>query len=262
MTATHPQVGAAPVATEGATYVYGVVRHASPAAGGCAGVGGAAVESIAFRDLAALTSSVPRGPVRARRRDVLAYSNVLTAAVGAGTVLPLRFGTVFESADAVMRRFLEPRYAELDRLLDELENLVELRVTGFYRREAVLEEIVRDSPRVAQLREATRGRPDTQTHGLRIDLGAAVAAELQARRERDAALVVERVRPLAEQVVVDEALTDEQVLRASFLVRRHRVVEFDSAMDGLARESSPRLHFKYLGPLAPHSFVALAPEER
>src|SRR5207248_1654838 len=92
---------------------------------------------------------------RDRRRDVLAHSNVLTAAVGAGTVLPLRFGTVFQSADAVMRRFLEPRYAELDRLLDELENLVELRVTGFYRREAVLEEIVRDSPRVAQLREAT-----------------------------------------------------------------------------------------------------------
>ena len=70
------------------------------------------------------------------------------------------------------------------------------------------------------------------------------------------------LEPLAEDVALEADAASGFVLTASFLVARSRVGAFDEAMDDLARGHTRRIRFKYLGPLAPHSFVALAPEER
>ena len=73
-------------------------------------------------------------------------------------------------------------------------------------------------------------------------------------------------RKPAETVRIDDQAVDQepiehQVLRASFLVERGHVSAFDAAMDDLAREHAGRIRFKYVGPLAPHSFVSVAPPE-
>ena len=75
-------------------------------------------------------------------------------------MLPLQFGIVFGDADAVVSDFLQPRKAELEKLLRELEGKVELSVKGFYVEEAILAEIIGENRRVAGLREATRTQPD------------------------------------------------------------------------------------------------------
>ena len=59
--------------------------------------------------------------MRARRRDLTRHSDVIAAAFRNGAVVPLRFGTVFPSPEAVVDELLEPRRAELTRLLCELE---------------------------------------------------------------------------------------------------------------------------------------------
>jgi hypothetical protein len=164
---------------------------------------------------------------------------------------------VFEGADAVVADFLEPRADELRRLLRELEGRVELRVTAFYREEAILGEILRDNPRIARLREQTQSRPEAATYGLRIELGEAVAKELRARTERDREGILARVRPLAQAAEIDEEPVEHQVLRASFLVEREAVGRFDEAMNDVARLQDARMLFKYVGPLPPHSFVSL-----
>lgn len=245
-----------------AVYVYGVAWADSVRAQAGTGIGDADVGSVRFDDLAALTSALESPKVRARRRDLLIHSEVLTAAFEHGTVLPLRFGIVFESGDAVVADFLEPRQDELRRLLRELEGRVELRVKAFHREEAILAEVIRDNPRIARLRESVRSGPEAATYGLRIELGELVAAELQARARRDAEAILERVRPLALAVEVEDEPIEHQVLRASFLVERERVGAFDEAMDELALGQDGRIHFKYLGPLPPHSFVSLVPGER
>jgi hypothetical protein len=172
-------------------------------------------------------------------------------------VLPLSFGTVLESAEAVVRDFLEPRRVELRTLLRDFEGRVELSVKAFYREESILAEVVRENPRIARLREAVRTRPEAATYGLRIELGELVAAEVRARSQRDADVILERARPLSLAVEVDDKPLEHQVLRASFLVERERVDSFDEAMDELARRQAGRIHFKYAGPLPPHSFVSL-----
>jgi hypothetical protein len=217
----------------------------------------AKVDPLVFGDLAALTSTVPRGEVRARRRDVLAHSRVLQTALGDGPVLPMRFGTVFDGEDAVISELLRPRQSELVRLLLKLDGQVEMNVRATYDKERLLEEIVRESGRVARLREATRGRPEAATRGLLLELGEAVAAEIGARRDRDAKVVVDRLASLSKRVHVDEPWTEYEVLRASFLVDGARLEAFERVLEVLARDGAGLMRFKSVGPLAPHSFVAL-----
>jgi hypothetical protein len=180
----------------------------------------------------------------------MCHFDVLSTAFEHGTVLPLRFGIVFDDESTLVDEFLRPRRDELVKLLKQLRDRAELRVTAYYREEAILAEIVRENPRVARLRGESQPP-------LQIELGELVAAELQARTNRDSQAILDRLQPLSLELEVDEEPIEHQVLRASFLVERKRLSAFDEAMEDLASGQAGRIDFKYVGPLPPHSFVSL-----
>jgi len=256
-----PTAGGADASAATALYLYGITWADAARPQQDAGVHGASVEAVPYRELAGLTSAVESPKVPAKRRDLLRHAEVLGAALVQGTVLPLRFGVVFKNGTTLVEDFLLPRYAELVQLLRKFEGRVELSVKAFFREDAILAELVRTNPPIARLREATRAS-DASTYPLRVELGERVAAELQERTLRDRQALLDRLLPLAVDVQVDQQPIEHQVLGASFLVERDRVAAFDDAMNELAKEQAERMHFKYLGPLAPHSFVALTAEAR
>ena len=241
--------------TTAAAYCYGVMAADAARARRGAGLGDAPVQPVKHGELAALTSPVSSKKVRARRADLLRHFDVVGSAFEHGMVLPLRFGIVFDDEDSLVREFLRPRHDELVDLLRELRDRVELRVTAHYREGAILGEVVRENPRVARLREETRGARGP--HPLLIELGELVAAELRARTDADARAILDRLRRLAVDVEVGDEPIEHQVLRASFLVERKHVPAFDKTMDELAADQAGRIDFKYVGPLPPHSFVSL-----
>jgi len=235
-------------------YCYGVVsaRDARPQP---RGLGDAPVEPVAHDGVAALASRVPAGTVRARRRDLISHTDVLGAAFEHGTVLPLRFGTVFESEGSLVNEFLAPRHDELVALLRDLSGQGELRVTAHYREDAILAEVVRDNRRIAQLREATRGAG--AGHPALLELGELVAAEVQARTARDSRALLERLRKHSVRYEVGDEPVEYELLRASFLVERKRMSKFEAELERFAAEQAGRADVKLIGPLPPHSFVSL-----
>jgi hypothetical protein len=239
-----------------ALYCYGITaaKVAKPQPG--AGLGGETVEAVRCGELAALTSGVAAATVRARRRDLMTHFDVLGKAFERGTVLPLRFGIVFDDERALVDEFLRPRHDELARLLRELDGQVELRVTAHYREEAILGEAVRENPRVARLREATRGSAAGQP--AMLELGELVSAEVQARTARDQRALLQRLSPLAVRHELDEEPIAYQLLRGSFLVERKRVKAFDKELEKFASDNAGRVDVKLVGPLPPHSFVELS----
>lgn len=235
-------------------YCYGVVS-ARDARRQPRGLGDAPVEPIAHDGVAALASRVPAGTMRARRRDLLSHMDVLGAAFERGTVLPLRFGTVFQNEGSVVNEFLAPRHDELATLLRDLSGQGELRVTAHYREDAILAEVVRDNGRIAQLREATRGAG--AGHPALVELGELVLAEVQARTARDSRALLERLRKHALRYEVGEEPVQYELLRASFLVERKRVAKFEAELERFAADQAGRADVKLTGPLPPHSFVSL-----
>src|SRR5919201_1443390 len=104
-----------------AKYVYGVVRARRGSRPRLAGIYDKPVKVVARDGLGALVSDVPDGPIDAGRDELLAHSHVLERALERGVVLPMRFGVVMPSEQAV-REALGAKRAEdgrglVDRLL-------------------------------------------------------------------------------------------------------------------------------------------------
>lgn len=239
-----------------ALYCYGITAATAARAQPSAGLGGEDVVAVQCGELAALTSRVPPGTVRARRRDLMTHFDVLGKAFQRSTVLPLRFGIVFDDERALVDEFLRPRHDELARMIRELEGKVELRVTAHYREDALLAEAVRGNARIAQLREATRD--GAAGHPAMLELGELVSAEVQARTARDTRALIERLSPLATRYELDEEPIAYQLLRGSFLVERKRDKAFDRELEKFASDNAGRVDVKLVGPLPPHSFVELS----
>jgi gas vesicle protein GvpL/GvpF len=241
---------------EQAVYVYGIARAEEPTDIEAPGVGSAqaGVRRIVHRELAALVSDVERGPLTAAR-ELRAHWRVLEEAVTRATVLPVRFGTVMEGDEAVVHEFLAPRHDHLVTQLAELSGKVQLTVKGFYDEERLLREMVDRSPAIAGLRGRVRGRPAAATYYDRIRLGELVAAEVEQARERDSAMVLARLEPLAVAARSEAPATQDAAVNAAFLVERGRVDEFSRAVAKLADEVEGRMRLRYIGPLPPYSFA-------
>jgi hypothetical protein len=115
--------------------------------------------------------------------------------------------------------------------------------------------VVEHSPAVAQLRERVRDRPKAATYYERIQLGELVAGEVEQARERDGAMVLERLEPLAVAARREPPGTPDAAVNAAFLVERSRVDEFSKAVARLAEEVEDRMRLRYIGPLPPYSFT-------
>jgi hypothetical protein len=88
-------------------------------------------------------------------------------------------------------------------------------------------------------------------------LGEAVAAAVADRRARLADEAVAALSAHAEDVHVDPPRDELDVLRASFLVDRRRHGTFEQALEQLARHHHRVATMELIGPMPPHSFVAL-----
>jgi hypothetical protein len=200
-----------------------------------------------------LASALPTAEVRASRRSLYAHLRVLESAFAATPILPLPFGTVFTSEDAVREELLGRREAELVELLGRIEGLMQFTLTATYDEEQVLREIVAGDEHLLRLREVSRGEGDA-AHAARLRLGEAVAASLELVRDRDAEALVGRLAPMLEDVALAEGRLD-RVLRADLLVHRSRLAELERTVSRLAEDSAGRILFELVGPLPPTSFI-------
>jgi hypothetical protein len=245
----------------GAVYVYGVIPAADAASVSHTGVEGSPVRTVGEGDLAALVSDLAGGALAAAR-EVRAHWRVLEAVSAQTTVLPVRFGTVMEDDDAVRTQLLSANAERLAAHLKELTGRVQLTVKAVYRQDELLRGVVAASPKVAALRKRIEDLPQDAGYYERIRLGELVAAEVERRREEDAARAYARLEPLAVAARSEGLGTPDAAFNLAFLVERERLDEFSAAVTALIDELGDRVAVRYVGPLAPYSFadVELAAE--
>ena len=242
-------------------YVYGVTRAGAAERSPGEGVDGQRVEAVTHDGLAALVSDAPNVPVKASRRNLMAHSRVLQSVIAETCVLPMRFGVVMPSRDAVQEELLEANSELLHEHLRALEPYVELDVRGLAAEHEMLQAIVKERPDIARLRASIEGRPVERTYQESIRLGELVAHAVAEKRDAIGQRILSELEPLAAAARTGDAVHEQMVANVAFLVERERVREFDEAVDALGRElTDPEVRVRYVGPLPPHNFVDLASE--
>jgi Gas vesicle synthesis protein GvpL/GvpF len=236
------------------TYVYGFTQTTHPLAiNDLLGVGSKRLRVLSSVGLAAVVSDAPEG-LRAKRRDLEAHEAVLEALSAAGTVLPMRFGTVAPRDVAVVTE-LEANAPRYRQLVSKLAGRVELNVKAIHREDAVLSELLQRDRSLRERNQALRTRGGG-SYDEKVEFGEAVAAALEERRAQDAAVVVAALRPYAAQVSVGPAV-DGSFVNVSFLVAAVDRTRFDASVSELGRELSGIADVHCYGPLPPYSFVGV-----
>ncbi|MEU4798847.1 GvpL/GvpF family gas vesicle protein [Streptomyces sp. NPDC023327] len=235
------------------TYVYGITHSSHPALpDGMEGIGKPAcpVRILKQGELAAIVSDAPED-LKPKRRDLLAHQNVLSEAGAAGSVLPMRFGSLAPDDDTVVSVLGEraDHYAERLRTLD---GKVEYNVKASHNEQAVLHQVLAENPELRAMVEASQ-RQGGGSHEQKLKLGEAVTSAVRAREASDGVEVRRALEPAAEAVAEGPEGTG-WLANISFLVSRKSSEGLLTAVEEL-RTAQPHLELKVHGPLPPYSFV-------
>jgi len=217
-----------------------------------------AVHTVYHKGLAAVVSNSPVKQYESTRRNMMAHERVLETVMREFTLLPVRFGTVADSASPVddIRKLLCSRFDEFHGLLSDMEGQVELGLKAFWRDEkAIFEEIVAESLDIRRLRHSLSRRSIEASYFDRIRLGEMVKRALGNKRAKEAARILPPLRRVAQSVRENEVLADRMVLNAAFLIDRGKEPEFDHEVSKLDEQLGERLALKYVGSAPPYNFV-------
>jgi hypothetical protein len=250
--------------TQTAVYVYGIVPSDVELDEPTAGVGEPAsqVRLVRHRDIAALISDVedssrPLGTPE----DLMAHEQLLDASAAAAPVLPMRFGAVVASEEAVEKELLAPHHKELSASLQELEGLAEYVVKGRYAQDAVLREILSLDREAAELAAQTRGQDPLVTRDAQIQLGEVISERLADQRARDTRQLGDALAGRVTASVVRPPAEDFDAVHVAFLADASQAEEVMAAAGRLADEWGGRIDVRVIGPLAPYDFTgSVAPD--
>jgi hypothetical protein len=252
-----------------ATYVYGVVPAETPPA---------LFENVRGVDPSQPTTLIPDGGLAAvagrvgldefgqgpldrnlhnaewLEAKVRAHDEVLSAAVGRATVVPFRFGAVYESEEHVRAMLRERR--DLAEALKRLAGAVELGVNAYLDRERFRARLAAEGG-VGSADQGS-GRAYMQQRALERDLDASVGS-FAAEVANDAH---DRLAASADDARVNPARPSlgggrgEMVLNGAYLVSSARDDEFRAALAELeAQYADDGVTFQLTGPWPPYNFA-------
>lgn len=238
-------------------YMYCIIRCPQPRQFTTLGIGerGDVAHTTHFMSLAAVVSDSPMGEYERTRRNMMAHTLVLEEVMQEFAILPVRFGTVGPSAEAIQEQVLQRRYGEFDALLGEMKGRAELGLKAFWYEGSIFQEILGENPPIRRLRDSLIGHTPEETHYDRIRLGEMIENAMWKKRDEDAEKILTPLRPLVYKTQANKVITDRMVLNAAFLVDENREAEFDQAVQQLDAEMGHRLMVKYVGPVPPYNFV-------
>jgi len=241
-------------------YIYGIIRHTGPIDFGPIGIGKRAdlVYGVNFNDISAIVSNSPIIIYEARRVNMIAHEEVLEEAMKQFTVLPVRFSTISEhNDDSGIMRILEKEYNKFDDLLVKMHGKKELGLKVLAHETPIYESIIEKYDEIRTLRGKLINLPVDKTHYQRMKIGEMVAEALKKETESYKNNILAVLKPLAEDVKVNDNYGEMMILNAAFLIKNIIEPEFDKAVNDLDQKYGGLMTFKYVGTLPPYNFVNL-----
>lgn len=247
-------------------YIYCIAATAGSAEFGAVGIDEPRqrVYGLPHLQVSAIISDASALEYSISRENLLAHQRVMESAMREHAILPVRFSTVAQGGngvsaeDLIRTQVLEPHYADLQDALSRFETTVEISVKALWRdTQAIFAEISRKDDEVRRMKERIAGKPAAGTYHERIVLGERVKKLLEARRDRDAGKLIERLAPLAVESRQNGLTTEAMVANGAFLVEKANLERVRQTAAALREEVRETMFVKCAGPLPPSNFVEI-----
>jgi len=238
-------------------YVYGILPADVELTSEMPGVGDppGQVRVVHSDGLAALVSEVDVTRPLGSPEDLRVHKEVLDASATELPVLPLRFGAVLASEDAVAEELLAANHDEFTTAISELDGRAEYVVKGRYVQEAVLDEVLSKNKRAARLADKIRGKNPDATRDARIQLGEMINEGVSAKREEDTRVLGNAMKGHCVASVVREPTHELDAAHVAFLVDTDKEGDMERVIENLAHDWQGWIEVRLIGPMAAYDFV-------
>lgn len=184
-------------------------------------------------------------------QSIRQYSVSLSRIIRNGTIIPLRFGTIFEE-EADIQRALREGADVYTSLLNKFNNQFEVELWISWSKDNFSQDMLNDKKlaRWKKLLESGKG----QGYDV-VEFGKAVQEAADRKRQNIRKKVLEILRPLARAYQINECHDELEAFHGIFLLLRSQEEEFDQAVDVLYKKLAEGYTFKYTGPWPVHHFL-------
>jgi hypothetical protein len=237
-------------------YVYAIGRTGDDALPALQGILDQPVYRLAVGPLVAFVSDCTLEIVRAERKHIAASQRVLRALSAQFDLLPMAFGTVAQSADA-LSRFLEEYRDALTAQLERVAGTVEMSLRLNLDVTDAIAYLVERTPELKAARDRLFHRRKPPSHDERIRLGQLCDEALNRYRETQTTQLMALLGPSCVEIASLPVRAEKEVASLAVLVRRDVIDRFASVVDVAAAQLADELAVTIGGPWPPHNFVRL-----
>lgn len=244
--------------TEEGRTIYGFIQGDEPCRFGAIGIDGREVFTLTFEGVAALVSRLPfegfeSMPKEVLLRNLTAYQSVIEQVMKEHPVIPVKFGSLLEGDEAVIR-ILKRGKESIVQSLKEMENRIELNVVALWPDlNAVLVEIGQ-TEEIKALKESAASESEDTVLERQIKAGKQVKALLDQKRESIKSVIMPPLLSISEKHYLHPIMDDAMIINAAFLIKRENAPRLEGIVSGLDRRYDDRINFRIIGPSPPYSF--------
>jgi hypothetical protein len=243
-------------AAKGRTYVYAIVTDVQGRTYGDFGIDGHKVYSIPAGRVAAVVSDLPSGMIRPERSRLAAHQEVLKKLLVEGTPLPMSFGILADSPEAV-RKMLSRNQQALLAQLRRVAGRVEMGLRVAWDVPNIFEYFVNTHPELRLARDRLLGGCREVTQEQRIEVGRMFDRLLNEDRDAYTDQVEGILAPRCIEIEQNKCRNECEVMNLACLVERAAMPQFESGVFEAARKFDNNFAFDYNGPWAPHNFIEI-----
>lgn len=233
-------------------YAYAIAEDGIALPEGQHGLEGAPLQVRSAAGVSVILSPISNGQVRAKRSNLAAHFDVLRRLGEAQDILPMGFGTIFDTmsdVDALLADHGDTLRTELERVRGCVEMALKLLWAG----DDIFRVFVDRYPELRRARDACLARGGN--HNEMMKLGQTFERLLNADRDEKLEMVMARMRPVCSDVRVETPTEERISLSIACLLQRTKTGEFDRALSVLAEIFDDNYILDVRGPNPPFSFV-------
>ncbi|MCF4968465.1 GvpL/GvpF family gas vesicle protein [Nostoc sp. CMAA1605] len=238
-------------------YLYGIFPDAIPSTIAIKGLDSQPVYSQVIDGLSFLYSEAKQEKYLASRRNLISHEKVLEQAMQEGfrTLLPLRFGLVVKTWDTVIIQLIQPYKEKLEELFQKLHDTREVSIKIFWNPKAELQAMMESNPSLKQQRDQMEGKALSMEEVIHI--GQLIEGNLTSRKQSVIQTFFNELRPLANEVVESDPMTEDMIYNAAFLIPWDKESLFSERVEAIDQQFGERLRIRYNNFTAPYTFAQI-----